>query len=102
MSIGTDQRLDVEKMRKELERTVHQEGLEGSIIFRPTRGGSFVELEARLVRDAFEELVRSSHLACIGIGKITARDKLLYQLFREHAEWCGAIKEVEETETGVQ
>ncbi len=98
MCVEVDERirLDVAKMREAL---VPEDRLDGSVLFRPTRGDSFVELDARLVQDAFEELVRNAILAPIVHGSVSARDRLLYQLFCEHAAYCGAVEETE-TESG--
>lgn len=59
----------------------------GSIIFRPTTGNSFIELDHQLVCDAFEELLDKAALVKIGLDESTACDKLLIHLFTAHARY---------------
>ena len=95
---GKELVLDIEKVRASLIPDADLD-LGDFIKFYPKTGGfDFLLVHAPLARNAFEELVRIAHLAATGIGKPTARDKLLYQMFREHARMLEAVEETEETE----
>ena len=57
------------------------------IIFRPTKGQGFVEVETALTLEAWHEIVDKIVLVEAGVVEFTAAEKLLFQLFVKHGEY---------------
>lgn len=67
---------------------IPNEKLGGSVIFRVTSGTySFIELDGKLVNDAFDEIVNKIRYVQAGIDEFTNAEKMLFQLFISHAHF---------------
>ena len=58
----------------------------GSILFRPTGSLTFVELDYKLVREAFDQIAMKISLVEAGVDEFSAAEKVLFELFLEHAK----------------
>lgn len=61
----------------------------GSILFRPTAYATFVELDYKLVRDAFDQIATKISLVEAGVDEFSPAEKVLFELFLEHAKTSG-------------
>ena len=60
---------------------------ESTIVFRPTCGGGFIELNKISLNKALDEIIMKSSLVELGVDEFTECEKLMFQLFLEHAEY---------------
>jgi len=77
--------MTVGEMREALENQQIRDS-EG-MLFRPTAGSSFIELNSDFVLAAFDEIANKIPLVTAGVDEFTAAEKLLFQLFVIHAEY---------------
>lgn len=78
--------ITVEDVKNSLLNRRYGEDFSG-IIFRPTTGNGFIELDFPLVMKAFEEIVAKIPIVEANIDDFTATEKVLFQLFVAHAKW---------------
>lgn len=57
----------------------------GSILFRPTGSMTFIELDYKLVRKAFDQIAKKIAVVQAGVDEFTAAEKVLFFLLIEHA-----------------
>lgn len=56
-------------------------------MFRPCCDKSFIEFETAQLQKAFNEIIKKIELAQIGLYSFSEGEKILYQLFLEHAKY---------------
>lgn len=76
----------VEDIHNSLLRSRYGEDNNG-ILFRPTKGNTFIELSFNLLLEAYGEIVKKIPLVESGLEEFTATEKVLFSLFITHAEW---------------
>ena len=78
----------LEQMRRKLK--VVKFGRNQEIIFRPGDPGlgDKVEMPPELLLGAFDEIVNKVPLVEAGLDEFTNAEKVMFILFKNHAEWC--------------
>lgn len=57
------------------------------LLFRPTCGAGFIEVDNTLLNQAFDEIAAKIPMVQAGLIEFTECEKLLFMLFMEHARY---------------